>query len=509
VKPAPAEGPSQLQQGKRWLLALGAADATVPVRGMPLRSVIKYALLLAVLFLLLHAANLTELLSAWTRPLVTGAATAFGIVAVDRGKDIVLGQLVIPWTQDCSGVNTLIVLWGLTLWANHRRRFDRVLAVRLLLCVPVALLVNILRIFTLAGYRRVFYPAWEGEELHYLIGFLWILPFLVLFIDDLRRMDPTRWLEVIYLSLVLASIAVPIFSPGGNLIALSTLFFLAHIRLSDAAAPHLLIAYPVWAAAALLIAWSNMESLWIPWLLVFPRLVCWRLLSSATGLIILSGSVSLLAMRPDWQALVGAALAYRVYLIIRGGPRPAPRPATSPLGVPEAALLALLGMAPFVLPALVGIGNQVERPPAAVIIRQFTPNGYQLRLSGQPAAIRMYWYGAFYRGRHHALTSCMRFRGLTLEPVPGQPEVLTGDRLWMREFFIHGGDLKTSYASYLMATFFPFAGVGVHLILDAPADSMSAADFAQATDTLAARLLATYLEQEPRLISGEGQGMVH
>ncbi|WP_295389464.1 exosortase/archaeosortase family protein [uncultured Thiodictyon sp.] len=488
----PVKGQSLLQQAKHLWSALRTFGATAPVAAGQIGSVVRTVLLLAVMFLLLHFAHLTEVLSALTRPLVTGAAAAFGIAAVDRGKDIVLGQLVIPWTQDCSGVNTLIILWGVTLWANHKRAFDGVLLGRLLLCVPVAVLVNMLRIATLAGYRYVFYPAWEGEELHYLIGFLWIVPFLILFIDDLQQMDRTRWLEVIYLSLVLALVAVPIFSPGGHLIALSALFFLAHSRLADAPAARLGVAYLVWGLAAVVIAWSSMESLWIPWLLVCPRLVSWRLLSSVSGLIILSGTVSLLAMWPQWQAVVAVVLCYRVYLILLGGSPQEARPAPIPLGGAEAALLAFLGMAPFVLPPLVAIDYKVEPPPAGVVAQQIASNGYQLQLDGQPTSIRMYWYGAFDQGRHHSLISCMRFRGLTLETVRGQEEVLTGGGLWMREFFIHRGKLQAGYRSYLLSSFLPFTGAGNHIILDAPEAAMSAAEFSQESEQLAAAVFAAY-----------------
>ena len=454
-------------------------------------------LLLGVIFLLLHAANLTEVLSYLSRPLVTGAATAFGIEAVNRGTDIVLGDLVLPWTQDCSGVNTLIILWGVTLWANRQRPFDWALVLRLLLCVPAALLANMLRILTLAGYRYAFYPAWESEELHYLVGFLWLVPFLFLFIEDLRHADRTRWIEIIYLSLVLALLAPAIFSPGGSLVALSTLFFLAHSRVAETAPPRLLAAYAAWAVGALLIAWSNMESLWIPWLLVCPRLVSWKLLSSWTGVIILSGTVSLLAMRPEWQVLVGLALVYRVYLMIRGEPQSKPSSAATPPKAPEMVALALLGIAPLALSTFIGIEHPVERPPGGVMTKQLTFNSYQLRLTGQPVDIRVYWYGAFGDGRHHSLASCMRFRGLILEPVPGQDEVLTGGNLWMRDFFIHEGELKSSYADYLVASFSPFATPGIHVILDAPADSMSAAYFSRESEKLAARLFGAYKQGNP------------
>jgi len=460
--------------------------------------VIHNLILLGVIFLLLHAANLTEALSYLSRPLVTAAANGLGITAVDRGTDIVLGDLVLPWTQDCSGVNTLVILWGITLWTNRKRPFDRILVLRLLLCVPAALLANMFRILTLAAYRYVFFPDWESEELHYLIGFLWLVPFLFLFVEDLRRMDRARWIEVIYLSLVLALVAPTIFSPGGSLVALSTLFFLAHSRVGEDAPPRLLLAYAGWGLAALLIAWSNMESLWIPWLLVCPRIVSWRLLTSWTGLVILSGTISLLAMRPEWQIVVGCALAYRVYSMVREAQPPQdPTPINTP-GKAEVAMLTLLGMAPFALQSVIGIAHPLEHPPGGVMTRQLTFNSYQLALTGQSRDIRMYWYGAFGDGRHHSLVSCMRFRGLILNPVPGHEEVLTDGKLWMRDFFLHEGELKTTYRDYLLASFSPFAPPGVHIILDAPVEDMSAAYFSRESEELARRLYQTYASETRR-----------
>src|SRR5210317_757312 len=153
--------------------------------------------IISVIFVLLQLANLTELLSYLSRPLVTETASLFGINAINRGTDIVLGSVLLPWTQDCSGVNTLIILWGVTLWASRNKKPGRLLAIRMILCIPAALIANMLRIFTIAAYRYVFYPAWESEELHYFFGFLWLIPFLFLFIDDFRRMGRSRRIEII------------------------------------------------------------------------------------------------------------------------------------------------------------------------------------------------------------------------------------------------------------------------------------------------------------------------
>ena len=69
---------------------------------------------------------------------------------------------------------------------------------------------------------------------------------------------------------------------------------------------------------------------------------------------------------------------------------------------------------------------------------------------------------------------------------------MTGGGMWMRDFFIHEGKLQSSYGDYLLASFSPFAAPGVHLILDAPADSMSATYFSRASDELASQLFRAY-----------------
>ena len=458
-------------------------------------------LILGAIFLLLHLANLTEWLSFLSRPLVTGTASLFGIEAMNRGTDIVLGTLVLPWTQDCSGVNTLVILWGVTLWANRHRSFDRVLVTRLLLCIPAALVANMMRIFTLAAYRYVFYPSWESEELHYLVGFLWLVPFLFLFVDDLRHMNRARWLEIIYLSLVLALLAPAIFSPGGSLVALSTLFFLSQSRLQENGSRYLWLAYLAWILAAFAIAWAEMESLWIAWLLLCPRLVSRPLLFSLTGLVILSGTVSVLAMHTAWQVVVGIVIAYRAYLLVRESTTDS-APDTIVPRIPEVALLVLLGSAPFALSSVVGSPHIVERPPAGPMVRQLTYNSFQFNLTGQPADLRAYWYGAFGDGRHHSLASCMRFRGLILEPVDEHREVMTGDGMWMRDFFIHDGKLIKSYGEYLLASFSPFSSPGVHLIFDAPAQTISAEYFSSASENLAERIFRNHTESRPSISAG-------
>ena len=75
---------------------------------------------------------------------------------------------------------------------------------------------------------------------------------------------------------------------------------------------------------------------------------------------------------------------------------------------------------------------------------------------------------------------------------------MTDGKMWMRDFFVHDGELKLSYGDYLLSSFSPFASPGVHIILDAPTDSMSAAYFSRESEKLAARLHDAFIREAER-----------
>jgi exosortase/archaeosortase family protein len=420
--------------------------------------VIRNTILLGTIFILLHLASITEALSYMSRPMVTVFVQLLGIDAVDRGSVLVLGKLILPWTEDCSGINTLIMLLGITLWINRNQKFGMPLIIRLILCVPAALVANLFRVLTFAAYRYVFYPNWESQQLHYFIGFVWLIPFLVLFVPDFRHRNRAQWLEIFYIAIVLALVAPVVFSPGGSMVAICALFYLAHNRIGGGMPVKNWLAYVLWGISALLIGWSRMESLWIPWLLVCPRFVAARVLFSWSGLLILSGTVSLLAMRTPWQIAVLAALAFQAYLLLKKK-HPASERSPRPLGI---------------------------------MARQLSPESYKLRVAGQPSDIAMYWYGAYSEGRHHSLVACMRFRGILLETIAQEKDVFFGNNRWMREFFIHDKKLKSTYPEYLLATFSPFSTPGVHVIFEAPSDLMSPAYFARESERIVKQLHQMY-----------------
>ena len=194
------------------------------------------------------------------------------------------------------------------------------------------------------------------------IGFVWLMPFLVLFVPDFRQKDRGQWLEIVYMAVVLALVAPVVFSPGGSLVAVCALFYLAHNRIDAANVPARWPAYLLWAVAAMMIAWSRMESLWIPWLLICPRFVAPRVLFTWSGMLILSGTISLLAMRTEWQLVVLAALLIHAYGLLRKK-RPDQEPRPVALKKLEMSFLVLLLLAPFMLHGLIGISHEVEHPP--------------------------------------------------------------------------------------------------------------------------------------------------
>jgi exosortase/archaeosortase family protein len=424
-------------------------------------------------------------------------AELLGIAAESRGNEIAIGEIILPWTQDCSGINTLLVLWGITLWSNRNDPINMGLFVRLALSVPAALIANALRILSIAAYRYVFYPEWEGEHLHYFFGFVWLLPLLLVFVKDARQKKAVQWLELLYLSVVLSLIAPIIFGPGGQLVALSALVFLSSNRM---AADTNFLGYLVWALAGLLIAWTRMESLWVAWLLLCPLFVSREMLRAPLGWLILSGTVPLFAMNAYWQWVVLAALLLWLVKFIRT-PRDHSASELPGMRASQVAVLGGMALVPLVAPGVLAVETLVETPPVGVMQHKLSDNSYKIRTIGQASEVQTYWYGAYGDGRHHSLVSCMRFRGVELLDVDGAEGVLHGGNVWMREFFIHDGNFVSDYGSYLLSSFLPFSPTGVHIIVQAPQRSMSADYFAEESERVARQLHVRY--QKDRLLPRE------
>ena len=138
--------------------------------------------MLGLVFALLRTAQSVDVMSGVTKPLVVGLLKLFGLRALDGGGYLEVAHLKVPWTGDCAGLNILAVLLALTLWTNRAEPVTWRLALKVAAAVPLAFLANLGRILSLIGYRLAFFPAVESAQLHYFLGFVWLLPFVRFFL---------------------------------------------------------------------------------------------------------------------------------------------------------------------------------------------------------------------------------------------------------------------------------------------------------------------------------------
>lgn len=448
---------------------------------------IRNYLLLFGIVAFMHFSQMLNALPDLSRTLVVLVAKLLNISAADQGHEIQLGALVLPWNQDCSGFQILVFLLAGTFWANRESPLGFSLLTRLILCLPIALAANILRIFCIAGYRYLYYPEWESPQLHYFMGFVCALPFLILMVPRFQYRSISYWLELLYMASVFALVAPLVFSPGGSLVTLCAFFFLARGKYCSITSWQQWLVLLFWLLAAVLIVRSQTESLWLPWLLLAPQFLSRDLLRSVSGGIILTGTIPLLAMHTLWQVVVLAALLVEAYRLYNNKPV---RCANETPGNGLSVGVGVTGLvAPFFLSQLIGVVQLVESPPRGVMAQQLSLNSYTVRSTGQTPDIASFWFGAFADGRHHSLVSCMEFRGIKLQPVKHTAGTYSGEGKWMTEYFIHEGELIYSYPDYLLATFSPFSSPGVHLIYEADSTTMSANYFKQESNRMVRALM--------------------
>jgi exosortase/archaeosortase family protein len=443
---------------------------------------------LGLVFALLRTAQSVDVMSGVTKPLVVALLKLSGLHALDAGSYLEVAHLRVPWTGDCAGLNALAVLLALTLWTNRTEPITMRLALKVAVAVPLAFLANIGRILTLIGYRLLFFPAVESPQLHYFIGFLWLLPFVGFFLPRAGAGAGPRWPGVLQMAAALGLVAPLATGPGGVLVTVCVLLVLALSRFS---VPRSVTDYCLagaWVVAAPLIAVSRMESLWLPWLLACP----WLLSRPAGWFLVmpwvLLGTIPLAASHGvlKWLVITAAAGAAWNWLVRPSGP---PAPERPPLRLPSigAGALASLLVLPFLATSAVGRWAARELPPPGAMSRLVEARGHEVRLIGQSRDLSMVWYEPSGDGRHHTLGVCMGYRGVRLEPT-GHLAVQTDGRHWMREYFLVGQELIPSYRLYLRRTLRPFAPAGVHVIVVGPKDATTAENFAIEAESLARRL---------------------
>ena len=421
-----------------------------------------------------------------TRSLLIGLLQACGIHASGSEAALVIGQLTVPWTRDCSGMNLLVILLALVLWVNRSEKVDRKFALRALAVLPAALLANMLRVLTLIGFRQLLYPAVESPQLHYFIGFIWLVPAVL----ALAPRGMACAVETVHAAAVMAWLSPLFMTSGGAGSAIVGMLFLSQCRMrSDSITPALI----AWMAAGLTIGLMGIESLWLPWLLVCPLTAPQGLLRDPRAWLGLAATHPGLTWIQGGQYIVGVAAIAMLWRLMDGGKTTPDEESRRPGNLPSALLTQCVVIAtlclPFTASSLLAAVYPPLPPPAALILQETGGQGWELRLPGQDDAIRVVWYAAQNNDRHHSVKVCLKYRGRDLDDVPDEPRVFSDGTNWLREFFIQDGRLLPGYGDYVRATLSARPQPGAHVIFVARQDRISAADFDQRATVLATHLL--------------------
>ena len=468
---------------------MGGESDPIRVSGIVINSV-----LAAIGGVVLLLAPWSSYLSAATAFVIANAARLFGVDVAFIDGQLKWQQLTIAWTEDCSGVQTLFVLFGLMAWVSLRTPWTVFLA-RLLSTFAMALVANVVRVLAICGLRSVLYPHWEGETFHYTVGCLTLLPFALLIARQARRDSGIEIAWFVYLASILAVCSLSIETPGGTMVLLSTLVFLVVFQESSPQ-PHsgrgvLVI---LWFAIAVAIACLSAESLWLPWLLSCPVFTRVRALWHPAAWLLLLGTVPLLSANVAVQMLVAVSAVYVLFETIRSNrsleteasddQRPRPVPSIAGYLVVVVALLA-----PGCSELLLAQQNRSFGPPVGVMSMPVgTGDTFRVRTVGQTNDIAAFWCGNARNGRHHSIATCLSYRGIETSPLSAQNGVVQSDTCWIAEFFILDGQLCPSYHHYVMHCFPPLTSQGVQLVFQASKSSMDPDHFYRQAKELALEL---------------------
>ncbi len=454
---------------------------------LPRKPVIPTLLAIAAVLGLLYLGNSVDFLSGVTKPAVVAVLNLVGIESIDNGDHLHAGHLEVPWTGDCAGLNILVVLVAVTLWANRHGPFGAAFWLRLLLALPVAYVANLARIFSLIGLRWLLYPSIETPSLHYFVGFLWVLPFLAALIRQPKEISARIfWLEILRIASILSLLAPFVSAPGGVMVAMSSLILLARHHWHSPTSIGAGALFCSWMAAGAFIAEARMESLWIPWLLVCPGYVDWRLSRLVPLVLLLPGTIPIFAMKP-WAALIVIPAAiWEVSLIFNSRTQ---EPASEEKSFTVFAAAAVFHLFPFFSSiAAIAPCPGIPPPPGVMAIRN--PGGlYNVRTIGQTPELSCFWYEPNEGGRHHTLEVCLQYRGIK-EGITRDGELVTDGQYLYTEFFLMPGGELCSYQNYLSRTLLPFSRSGAHLIYMTPKEAMSREDFLRLSRKSAEKLAA-------------------
>ena len=391
---------------------------------------------------------------------------------------------------------------GVAIWTEFPNR-TRQFAIRIMFALVCAIAANVFRVVGIAAFRQAFYPAWEGQPLHVLFGYLSMLPFLSLLTwrTDLRQR--CQWGEVAYVASVLALLSTVVEEPGGVIACLCTLASLIPLAIPQHRQTQTSIRGTLlWLLAAVPISLAAAESLWLPWLLVCPLFSDGRPIWRPDKLLTLTGTIPLIALHPVGGVVVLLASLVRIVTslqITRFTPQHNATEADDHHPTVDQedrwwlnAIVMPALLLPFAFPVIMGVNFVREAPPRRIMAKPTGSDGYRIRIPGQPRDMAIFWYGKNRQGRHHSARTCLRFRGVITERAQPQSDTLIGNRMWIREYFILEDKLISSYSSYVLQCFPPFTPQGIHVVIQSPVDSVDYQYFVRESDRLMQQIHSIY-----------------
>ncbi len=439
-----------------------------------------------------------DILSIFFKPVLVGVLQVIGVHAEDLGHVILVADMEVPWSRDCVGFNHLLLLLVLVIWMR-RKQLWKLETVRVIAwAIPAALTANLARILTIIGYRALWFPEIESPEMHYLIGFLWILPFGVLLLPKKRKKDIRTWVELAH-AVVVVSLLAPMLGAGESLaMASAAIMILALGNVPQQWQPKRIAALVAWIVVGIGIAAIRMESFWLPWLLICPLMAqpSWFKQPRIIALIATTHPLFDLLPGGEWitWTLVGLS-AWSDFLSpvdsqkkVADSVTKAPVPARHLLTVAVITASLVMLSAPFVTPLLKDPNAALPSPPAIAIKYPIPEPGSELRMLGQPETLGIFWYTPSSYDRHHTLPVCIKYKGVQLENVEEYPALWTDGKHWFREFFIQDKNLIPTHLQYVKATLGFSASPGIHLVFVARISDMNAGEFATFANTFAGEI---------------------
>jgi len=476
------------------------ADITGKTLGI-LRSILPIALVAA----LARVSVAQDIFSELSRPIVLGILGLFNISAFDHGHDITVGRLEIPWTGDCAGLNLLVLLLAVAIWLNRNESFNLIHWIRILGMIPAAIIANVCRVFTLIGYRELFYPTIETPQLHYFFGLVWLVPFAFLAMPGRSRHITARIFELLHVAGVIALLAPQTSGPDGLGLTLAVVLSLSHCKLAENISKKRLLLLVLWILSAGAFAVSGMESFWLPWILVCPLVLDEKWITTLPGVIITLSTHPLFALLPGSEIITWVTIAWVAWKFYIVSPSIA-----GPVEIPPhwnwekiflIAGTSLLFLLPFLASSFFPGNLEQWVPPKCSKIEPIPGNGYLITLPGQPDQLGLLWYNPSGTHRHHTLKICLKYSGVDVVPSKEDPEVFTDGTHWFKEFFLQGGKLLRTHGSYVVSTLAPGSAAGVHVIAVCDTASFKAQKFDDLSTSLVKKLYQLIMKEKNQFSS--------